>query len=216
MRILVIDDSQVNRDAAIAQLAGHDVEVAATYDQGVAHFKVEYDDANVERLLAERGVVKNEAVSYDFDYEAAKNAAQQESIVPCGFDAVLVDLLMPASRHTQGPKGMPFVGQEMPIGIFLVLLAAKSGAKHVALMTDTDHHSHPASACLDPFAYGPINIEGATVLLCNHPRWVKHYEPDNLTQEMEYEDWGTNQKPSVVAKDWLSLLNSLMGEPETD
>lgn len=216
MRILVIDDDQANRDAAVAQLIGHEVVTAATYDQGVDHFKVKYDDENVERLLAERGFVKKEGPSWDADYNKAEEAAKQESIIPCDFDAVLVDLLMPASRHTQGPKGMPFVGQEMPIGIFLVLLAAKSGAKHVALLTDTDHHSHPASACLDPFAYGPINIEGATVLLCNHPSWVKHYEPENLSQEMVYEDWGTKQKPSVVAKDWLSLLNSLMGEPETD
>ncbi len=70
---------------------------------------------------------------------------------PFGFEAVLCDLLMPASGEQQGRDGMRYVGQEMPVGIFLALFAAQRGAKYVAILTDSDHHGHPSSACLDMF-----------------------------------------------------------------
>src|SRR3989344_1047378 len=96
-----------------------------------------------------------------------------------GFEAVLVDLLMPASRQKLGNAaqkrfmGQGFVCQEMPIGIFLALLAAKNGAKYVAVFTDSSHHDHPASACFDAFNKegesrpAAFAVEGARMLLCN-------------------------------------------------
>ncbi len=218
MRILVIDDSRTNRDAAVVQLAGHDLIMAATYDEGADHFKVRYDDANVKRLLAERGFIKKEG--WDAGYYAAERVAMRESVIPCGFDAVLVDLLMPASENAQGSNGAPYVGQEMPVGIFLALLAAKSGVKHVALFTDSDHHSHPASACFDAFNPNgedtptPLHVEGADVLLCNNRNWIGHFKPDDFCQQVEC--WWEGNEPSVAAKDWLSLLNYLIGESATD
>lgn len=68
------------------------------------------------------------------------------------FEAVLSDLLMPASEMTMGPEGEKYVGQEMPVGFALSLMAALNGAKYVAVVTDTNHHDHPASAMLDAFA----------------------------------------------------------------
>ena len=38
------------------------------------------------------------------------------------------------------------------MGFALALLAVVRGAKYVAVVTDTSHHDHPASAMLDPFA----------------------------------------------------------------
>lgn len=65
------------------------------------------------------------------------------------YDAVLCDLLMPAGNHQMGNMGRKFVGQEMPVGFALSLLAALKGVKYVAVVTATDHHDHPASAMLD-------------------------------------------------------------------
>lgn len=113
-----------------------------------------------------------------------------------GFEAVLVDLLMPASRQALGTRGEQFGGQEMPVGIFLALLAAKNGAKYVAVLTDSSHHDHPASACFD--AFNPhedsptvFTVESARVLLCNG--W------DFLNQD---------EKP--MSKNWGKLLDYLI------
>ena len=111
------------------------------------------------------------------------------------FEVVMVDLLMPASEQKQGLDGKKFVGQEMPIGIFLALLAAKNGAKYVAVFTDSGHHDHPASACLDVFNHqGPYNpipfkVDEAQFFLCNNPAWVKK-----------------------DGKDWKALMDYMLGE----
>lgn len=68
---------------------------------------------------------------------------------PEHWDAVLCDLLMPASEMEMGEKGLKYVGQEMPVGFALSLMAAMRGAKYVAVVTDTSHHDHPAAAMLD-------------------------------------------------------------------
>jgi len=172
LRILVIDDSKLNLDAAVAQLAGHEVVTAATYDEGLNHLEA----------------------------------------TPCGFDVALVDLLIPASGKAQGSKGQEFVGQEMPVGIFLAPLAAKAGVKYVALFTDGDHHSHPASACLDPFNPGetipaPLVVEAAQVWLCNNRNWVAQFDPNDLSQRVSSTSVFSTQKAGAVrAKNWLSLL----------
>lgn len=225
MRILVIDDSRTNLDAALAQLKGkgHEVTVSQFYDTGAEYFEAEYDEAKMQRILAEQGIQQG-----DQGYYAAKRQAQAQSRLPLPFDVVLVDLLMPASANMQGPDGRKFVGQEMPIGIFLALLAAKAGAKHVAVFTDTDHHSHPASACFDAFNQSetsptPFTVEGAQVLLSNTRNWVDHFQPDDLSAKMDYADYGKQEYggkglPSVRAKNWLALLNYLLGikeEPDT-
>ena len=113
-----------------------------------------------------------------------------------GFETVLVDLLMPASRQKLGTRGEQFGGQEMPIGIFLALLAAKNGAKYVAVFTDSSHHDHPASACFDAFNKegesrpAAFAVEGARMLLCNG--W-----------------WFLNQNEQPMSKDWGKLFNYL-------
>ena len=147
MKILVFDDTLKHRNAAIAQL-------------GVEHELTvagTYDEAQL--LLA--GGYK--------DYQ---------KIEPVRFEAVLVDLLVPASAQQLGGDACRFFGQEMPIGIFIALLGAvKSGAKYVAILTDSNHHQHPASACVDSFNEDnrnptPFNIEQCKVILSNTGAWV--------------------------------------------
>lgn len=177
MKVLVIDDSATNQEAARAQLRDHETTVVGTYDEG-------------QRLVQKR---------HDFD-------------------AVLVDLLLPASRQQQGGDGARFVGQEMPVGIFLALLAAKNGARYVAVFTDSDHHSHPASACFDAFNKHeneptPFTVEGARVFLSNTGNWVNHFQPENLAAEMSFEERSSGENPSVRAKNWRKLLDYLTACP---
>jgi CheY-like chemotaxis protein len=104
------------------------------------------------------------------------------------FEVVLVDLLMPPSRQMQSDSR---AWEEMPVGIFLAILAAKNGAKYVAVLTDSNHHSHPASACIDALnkkEYRPSHfvVEGAQVLLSNNRGWV-HDDESVPPQEVERE-----------------------------
>lgn len=124
------------------------------------------------------------------------------SAPPQYFDAVLVDLLMPASGEAQVQDGLRFVGQEMPIGIFLALAAAMNGAKYVGVFTDTNHHFHPAAHCLDLFhgkegsnsCLEALDICGARVILSNNYNWI--------------EDNG--------GKDWKKLLDYIVDPTEQD
>jgi CheY-like chemotaxis protein len=60
------------------------------------------------------------------------------------FGQVLTDMMMPCEADTQGPKGMAFVGQESPMGAFVAIKAANRGIR-VTVVSDTNHHNHPAA-----------------------------------------------------------------------
>lgn len=159
---------------------------------------------NREAAMAQLGDHETTVVgSYDDGQELVQEKHE--------FEAVLVDLLMPASGQSIG-RNEHLVGQEMPVGIFLALLAAKNGAKYVAVFTDSDHHSHPASACFDAFNEReyyptPFMVEGAKVILSNARSWVSHFRPEDLAKAMSYEE--TKNNPSVRAKNWRMLLDYL-------
>lgn len=114
MKILVIDDTRVNLEAAKQTISSqHELTLASSYD------------------------------------EAYKLLEKPKDGGPPPFDVVLTDLLMPAGSVQQGGEGAKYVGQEMPVGFALALMAVLHGAKLVAVVTDLDHHKHPAAAMLD-------------------------------------------------------------------
>ena len=172
MRILVIDDSQLHQTSARQTLGGHDVTIVGTYDE--AHELLQEPRASYKAVDAE---LKRRGFKNPYDQDATKEEKiaarteqkrlKQELCPPPSFDTVLSDLLMPASEMTMGPDGLKYVGQEMPVGFALSLMAALHGAKYVAVVTDTNHHDHPASAMLDPFA---SRTHGH--LAANPPRFV--------------------------------------------
>lgn len=59
-------------------------------------------------------------------------------------DVVLTDLMMPCESANQGPEGKKFVGQEAPMGAFVALKAIEVGVEKVFVVSDTNHHDHPA------------------------------------------------------------------------
>jgi CheY-like chemotaxis protein len=132
------------------------------------------------------------------------------------FDVVLCDLLMPAPSEMSRRSGMG--GQEMPVGMFLATLAAINGAKYVGLLTDTNHHDHPASECLDAFHgdHGPriFNIAGAQVVLVNDS-FVSEYEDSDLSTPVDHEEFyrrseAGNPMKTIRAKNWSALLQFLL------
>lgn len=109
------------------------------------------------------------------------------------WDVVLCDLMMPAGSYAQGAKGSKYVGQEMPVGWALAITAALYGAKYVAVVTNTNHHDHPASAMLDAMCNSQFRIHGASAIFTGTPGSVK----------IE----GTEER----GKDWAMILERLLG-----
>jgi CheY-like chemotaxis protein len=137
------------------------------------------DDKQENLDLAKQQLKDHEVTMVSSYDEALKLVCNYDSywgkLVKPDFDAVLTDLLMPAGRSKQGDKGMRFVGQEMPLGIFLAIQAANVGVQFVGLLTDKNHHDHPASAALDQLCRMKIN-DSALVIENNcgpTKRWDK-------------------------------------------
>lgn len=158
MRILVIDDTELNLESARQTLEGHEVTTLNSYDEAVRHLDREVKFNEYIPIMAEilgcdpcgnqwRGIGLEKGERHDRYYAAEKQA--KDVCRPPVYDAVLCDLLMPAGKDRQGPIGDKFVGKEIPVGFSLALLAALRGAKYVAVVSATNHHEHPASAMLD-------------------------------------------------------------------
>lgn len=226
MKILVVDDKMTHRKAADAQLGDeHELTLARSYDEGREALTSLTDYDRVQELVRERGLERPGREASDEEqkkWRAGYNQACADATTHPDFDVVLVDLLMPASRESQGDKGMRYVGQEMPIGVFLAILAAaRTGAKFVGLLTDSDHHSHPASACLDEIQQSErspksFKIEDAKVLLCNTRAWVNLFAQDDLSTPLDdtTESWRENKdrQDVVNAKNWVKLLAHLLDD----
>ncbi len=162
MRILIIDDSAANREAAQEQLEGHELIFASSYDEAQRALTPRLDYVRAKKRLEEL----LEAAGFSCDSKQYRNTdkwdafleahdrfdeqASEEMTEHPHFDAVLSDLMMPPSLQLLADP-REFADLELPLGTFLVLLAMRAGVKKVGLVTDTNHHHHPASAAVDAF-----------------------------------------------------------------
>lgn len=162
MKVLVIDDNQTHLKSAHQTLTEHDLTVCDNHDEALELLQIPYDEEEKERLLTE---AKAQEMTHE-QWNQAYEHILKETRKPY-WDVVLSDLLMPAGRNAQGNDGAKYIGQEMPIGWSLALTAAKHGAKYVAVVTDMNHHHHPASAMLDTLNRHIFTIDGARALFTN-------------------------------------------------
>ncbi|MES2953293.1 MAG: hypothetical protein V4674_01910 [Patescibacteria group bacterium] len=135
------------------------------------------------------------------------------------FDVVLVDLMMPPSEAGL-ERNLGFTESEMPMGIFLALMAATRGAKYVAVVTDMNHHKHPASAALDMFNR-PFSVNGATVRLENY-NVLGRFHMNDLSKRASHEEERADcmreedQSQLVLVKKWARILESLLDPTSKD
>lgn len=86
------------------------------------------------------------------------------------FDVALLDMLMPAESNTLGSDGQTkWLGVEMDFGIGTAFELARLGVPLVAVATDSNHHSHPASAMVDWFDGEPFRVNEALVVIMHSP-----------------------------------------------
>lgn len=216
MKVLVIDDTKAHLQAALQVLSGHDVTVVSTHEEAYKLLSVQYDEPKRQRLCDQYKAEGRQ------DYWGA---SYEGSRLPY-WDAVLCDLLMPAGPMAQG-EGKKYVGQEMAVGWALALKAAQNGAKYVAVVTDMNHHNHPASAMLDPFNRHFFAIDGARVLMTNYVSLIgitdtectcskcggtgKKKESDGSEYEC-YWCHGSGTDFAVKGKNWGEILNALLSD----
>lgn len=230
MNILVFDDNAIHRQAAKLQLVDHHVTIVGTYDEAQGLLVPQTNYEMQERFFAEKYGDnepykacdnRDERLAY-YNGECHRRATKYPD-----FDVVLTDLLVPASRQAQGDKGQKFVGQEIPLGTTIALLALTAGVKMVAVVTDKNHHDHPASAAFDCFGYNKGKLEGIRILCTNHCGSIYIDEESGSIVEREFLDsdegkvkypypdkerpWG-DRRGLVVGKNWDEILSQLIGE----
>lgn len=234
MKILVLDDSFVNRKSARATLKDHDLVVVGTFDEAMDQLDPYWHECQIrKKLLIEHGFDEDDApylanLKNDEDRKSLcqrlhEEAKQQASILP--FDAVLLDLLIPASSRTMGEIGEQYIGKKSEGGNTLALRAIALGIRYVAVVTDMNHHNHPASAAFDRFPN--CKRPDLSIFCTNDPEFILM---DCITWELVTRDflnspegkvkypengcdanWNTTWEDIEYGKDWGWVLEKLMG-----
>ncbi len=177
LRILVVDDSPLHQKSALLTLNKHKVTTVGDQESAYRQLHNSWkDEEELARQLKKRHLPSTfrEAIhSGSAKKEEWQKQHQEIMKEHYQWDVVLSDLLMPAGKILQGANGIPYVGQEMPIGWALALYAALQGARLIAVVTDIDHHDHPASALLDLMKNRIFMVEQAHALFTNNIRLVE-------------------------------------------
>lgn len=120
-----------------------------------------FDDSAIHAEAAVKQLSADYNLTVVTTYDQAENMIRNAT-----FDVVLLDVLVPASSKTLGGDGMKFAGQEMPLAPILAFLALSRGVKKIGILTDANHHAHPASAAIDVF-HGPFTVGDVKIVISN-------------------------------------------------
>ncbi len=202
--ILVIDDDVVNRNHATETLGKHDLTVVGSYDVAKNLMDTKFDEGQIRSRLLRQGHYYHRDLkpgrSSEPAYWNAYYEAHDQSEIPFPFDVVLTDMMLPMSQEYPTSR-LYKAGQLEPLGLILALMAAKRGAKFVALATDINHHDSAMSGGLDEL--NPLratteiySIDSARVIFTHAPMC----QP--VTQQQG------------LVKNWEVLLKMLTTKPE--
>jgi hypothetical protein len=172
MRILVIDDSEKNRESATEQLTEHDVTVVGTSYEGAEEIASGGYDVVLTDLFIPATCV-----------EGAPERTRCGELY--GFE--------PFGKETEGSLMGELFGNESPIGFGFAFRAALEGVPYVAVLSDADHHDDAVSSQLDWFGSSynhgnkPLHcfqVNGSRMVLCNNAYWAHGKKRWDLTLEV--------------------------------
>jgi len=118
---------------------------------------------------------------------------------------------------------MQYVGVEMPVGTFLILLAMNAGITKIGMVTDTNHHHHPASAALDPINRSVITVGDTKIFATNYSEscYFDEATGETLSYEFRQSDEGKEKyrnlgdgkyENAFSGKGWHAMLAVLLKE----
>lgn len=202
MRILLIEDSEINIEAARQQLSDHELTIVSTYSEAKSRLARGWRkvanrvlEEQVNPLLPEgwtlmareapRGfITKGERQTERLQDQAEdiqqlvaqiRDRLTYELNTP-QFDVVLTDVMIPHGA----PVGLDDAAIQlvesqgpMPYGPMIVLLAIQAGLKRVGVLTNANHHADPISNAFD-------NLDGFSAgdvkVFCSNwmTRWDEH------------------------------------------
>lgn len=183
-----------------------------------------FDDTRKHRESANLCLGKEHELTVVGHYDHAQEVLINKGVYG-DFDVVMTDLMVPASDQAQGREGERFVGQEMPIGAIIALLAISNGVKKVAVVTDMNHHNHPASAAFDCFR-GIGGVGDVTVLCTNRVEvaYIDSSTGELVEGQFLHSPEGKKKHPYVSSdsverqgitrggKNWKKVLDELLGK----
>lgn len=180
LNILVIEDKAAHRQAAIDQLADHNVKVVSSFFLGM-------------QLLGGTALDRS-------NNESGRGNYQKD------FHVVLTDMNLPVSDMKGLSPECYKPGEEAPYGFVLALRAAQAGARYVGMLTDTNHHQGIMSHALDAMAapyWGECGwqSEQNSVFTINGAKCLFVHAP--MTRKGD-------DTSSVRVKDWKAVLAYLM------
>jgi hypothetical protein len=179
-KILVLDDTKANLDAAREQLASHELTLV-----------MKFSDARA--LIRDR---------YDFETKT--------KVPGTAYDIVLTDLFLPGEREGQGDEGFALVGEPIPTGLVLALLAIQKGVGKVAVVSNGNHHAHPMTWALDAlqddFCAEKYSAEANTVLPGRLYSFTG-YECPTVGNRSEHQKKSYEERaPLYDIKDWARVV----------
>jgi len=105
----------------------------------------------------------HEAVIYP-NYFGALDAAILGERMNDQFDADWIDLMMPAEPRTLGTEGERFLGEPIGVGYPLAMKLAQLGIKMIIVVSDVNHHDHPAAAMFDWLIGNSLQVDDSVVM----------------------------------------------------
>lgn len=92
-------------------------------------------------------------------YEKLSTEAAKQATTFPAFDIVMTDNFMPAERDGQGTEGLSLVGQMIPVGLVLAIMALKANVATIIIASRDNHHAHPITWAMDAILGGHGRIK---------------------------------------------------------
>lgn len=205
MKILIVEDTEKHIDSARETLTEHELTIARTFDEAMKLLVRPVDQVRMQQLLVDAGFPEEPPVPKDRDdkdgwgrynaYTEARWDATKNALLPCNFDVVLTDMLLPPSFEGSLRRQFWDADRLVPYGFVIALRAADVGVRFVALATDVNHHYDPMSAAIDrielierePVGHPKFYLPNFTI---NGARVMFIHSPMRKSDQYQSKDWG--------------------------
>lgn len=109
------------------------------------------DDDKANQQMAQEQFLGRYDLAVASSFSEAKDIIMNNDI---DIDIIMTDIMMPGEDAGQGASGMEYVGELIPVGLVIALLAIQSNIPEIFIVSDTGHHDHPIIWAMDSLRNG--------------------------------------------------------------